>query len=87
VAAGALPDGTPVIISGGGDSTARVWRTSGPDPHLEVILALRVRASRHHQEVPGALYRAAQIQAGPAPPPAPLPDEFPRGPRSDQRIG
>ena len=27
VAAGALPDGTPVIISGGGDGTVRVWRT------------------------------------------------------------
>ena len=26
VAAGALPDGTPVIISGGGDGTVRVWR-------------------------------------------------------------
>ena len=28
VAAGALPDGTPVIISGGGDGTVRVWRTA-----------------------------------------------------------
>jgi len=30
VAAGALPDGTPVIISGGGlrDGTMRVWRTA-----------------------------------------------------------
>ena len=28
VAAGALPDGTPVIISGGEDGTVRVWRTA-----------------------------------------------------------
>jgi WD40 repeat protein len=28
VAAGALPDGTPVIISGGKDGTVRVWRTA-----------------------------------------------------------
>ena len=28
VAAGALPDGTPVIISGGWDGTVRVWRTA-----------------------------------------------------------
>jgi WD40 repeat protein len=29
VAAGALPDGTPVIISGGEDGMVRVWRTLG----------------------------------------------------------
>ena len=28
VAAGTLPDGTPVIISGGADGTMRVWRTA-----------------------------------------------------------
>ena len=32
VAAGALPDGTPVIISGGGDGTVRVWRTGRRHP-------------------------------------------------------
>jgi len=32
VAAGALPDGTPVIISGGGDGTVRVWRTADGTP-------------------------------------------------------
>jgi len=26
VAVGALPDGTPVIVSGGDDGTVRVWR-------------------------------------------------------------
>ncbi len=32
VAAGALPDGTPVIISGGIDGTVRVWRTADGTP-------------------------------------------------------
>ena len=32
VAAGALPDGTPVIISGGEDSTVRVWRLADGPP-------------------------------------------------------
>jgi WD40 repeat protein len=32
VAAGALPDGTPVIISGGVDGTVRVWRTADGAP-------------------------------------------------------
>ena len=32
MAAGALPDGTPVIISGGWDGTVRVWRTSDGTP-------------------------------------------------------
>ena len=32
VAAGALPDGTPVIISGSGDGTMRVWRTADCTP-------------------------------------------------------
>ena len=32
VAAGALPDGTPVIISGGHDGTVRVWRTADGTP-------------------------------------------------------
>jgi WD40 repeat protein len=32
VAAGALPDGTPVIISGGDDGTIRVWRTADGTP-------------------------------------------------------
>ena len=32
VAAGALPDGTPVIISGGFDGTVRVWRTADGTP-------------------------------------------------------
>ena len=32
VAAGVLPDGTPVIISGGDDGTVRVWRTADGTP-------------------------------------------------------
>ncbi len=32
VAVGALPDGTPVIISGGDDGTVRVWRTADGTP-------------------------------------------------------
>ena len=32
VAVGALPDGTPVIISGGGDGTVRVWRLADGAP-------------------------------------------------------
>ena len=32
VAAGVLPDGTPVIISGGEDGTVRVWRTADGTP-------------------------------------------------------
>jgi WD40 repeat protein len=37
VAAGALPDGTPVIISGGEDRTVRVWRTADGTPVGEPI--------------------------------------------------
>ena len=37
VAAGTLPDGTPVIISGGGDGTVRVWRTADGTPVGEPI--------------------------------------------------
>ena len=32
VAVGALPDGTPVIVSGGVDDTVRVWRLDGGGP-------------------------------------------------------
>jgi WD40 repeat protein len=32
VAAGALPDGTPVIASGGDDGTVRVWRLADGTP-------------------------------------------------------
>ena len=32
VAAGALPDGTPVIVSGGDEGTVRVWRLADGTP-------------------------------------------------------
>jgi V8-like Glu-specific endopeptidase len=37
VTAGVLPDGTPVIISGGGDHTVRVWRAADGTPVGEPI--------------------------------------------------
>ena len=37
VAAGALPDDTPVIISGGGDGTIRVWRMADGTPAGEPL--------------------------------------------------
>ena len=51
VAVGALPDGTPVIVSGGGDGTVRVWRladgTRAGEPltgHEGPVLAVAVGA-------------------------------------------
>jgi hypothetical protein len=44
VAARALPDGTPVIISGGEDGTVRVWRTADGTPVGEPLTG-------HHDEV------------------------------------
>jgi WD40 repeat protein/V8-like Glu-specific endopeptidase len=51
VATGALPDGTPVIISGGWDGTVRVWRLADDTPteeplrgHDDVVKAVAVGA-------------------------------------------
>ena len=51
MAVGALPDGTPVIVSGGGDGTVRVWRladgTAVGDPitgHYSRVTAVAVGA-------------------------------------------
>jgi hypothetical protein len=51
VAAGALPDGTPVIISGGWDGRVRVWRTADGAPvgkpladHGRMVLAVAAGA-------------------------------------------
>jgi WD40 repeat protein len=53
VAAGALPDGTPVIVSGGGDGTVRVWRLADGTPvgkpltgHTGPVRAVAVGALR-----------------------------------------
>jgi WD40 repeat protein len=37
VAAGALPDGTPVIVSGGRDGTVRVWRLADGTPLVPLL--------------------------------------------------
>jgi WD40 repeat protein len=37
VAAGRLPDGTPVIVSGGGDGTVRVWRLADGSPLVPAL--------------------------------------------------
>jgi len=54
VAAGVLPDGTPVIISGGGggDSTVRMWRLADGTPVvLPLDLPASVRAVAVHGDV------------------------------------
>jgi len=55
VAAGALPDGTPVIISGGGgddDGTVRVWRLADGTPVVPPLdLPESVRAVAVHGNV------------------------------------
>jgi len=52
VAAGALPDGTPVIISGGYDRTVRVWRTADGTPAVPPLdLPEPVRAVAVHGNV------------------------------------
>ena len=37
MAAGALPDGTPIIIRGGFDGTVRVWRLADGTPADEPL--------------------------------------------------
>ena len=46
VAVGALPDGTPVIISGGDDGTVRVWRLADGTPVGEPLTRPRRRGDR-----------------------------------------
>ena len=46
VAAGALPDGTPVIVSGGDDGTVRVWRLADGTPVGEPLHRPRRRGAR-----------------------------------------
>ena len=43
VAVGALPDGTPVIVSGGDDGTVRVWRLADGTPVGEPLPATPAR--------------------------------------------
>ena len=42
VAVGALPDGTPVIVSGGADRTVRVWRPVDEQPTRTVTGPTRI---------------------------------------------
>jgi hypothetical protein len=52
VAAGALPNGTPVIISGGEDGAVRVWRTADGTPVVAPLdLPESVRAIAVHGNV------------------------------------
>jgi len=52
VAAGAQPDGTPVIISGGDDGTVRVWRLADGTPLVPPLdLSESVRAVAVHGNV------------------------------------
>ena len=50
VAMGALPDGTPVIVSGSDDGTVRVWRLADgtpvgePLPHSSLVSSVAVEA-------------------------------------------
>jgi WD40 repeat protein len=52
VAVGALPDGTPVIVSGGDDGTVRVWRLADGTPLVPPLdLSQKVRSVAAHGDV------------------------------------
>ncbi len=52
MATGALPDGIPVIISGGSDGTVRVWRLADSTPLVPPLdLPASVRAVAVHGNV------------------------------------
>ncbi len=52
VAVGVLPDGSPVVVSGGGDATARMWRLVDGTPLVASLnLPESVRAVGVHGNV------------------------------------
>jgi hypothetical protein len=81
VAVGALPDGTPVIVSGGGDGTVRVWRLADGTPlahpldlselvkgialHNDIIVTAAGRDIAVHQPVTPWPIRNSSVFSGP----------------------
>ena len=65
VAGGTLPDGTPVIISGGDDRTVRVWRTAPAGPGRPA--GPTAADPTDHQVIPGHDGAVRAVAAGALP--------------------